>query len=177
MEMMDGILTRRSIRQYKDEKISKEDITKILKAAQYAPSAHNRQPWEFLIIEDKEKMAEFRKIQPWTSFVKDAAVAILVCGNMDVAHHKTIGENTYSYADIDCSLATQNITLAAHSLGIGSCICGVAPMPEVVQKFSEMFELPENIRPIALVALGVPAEEPKQPADRFSEDKIHWYKW
>lgn len=177
MEMMTGLLTRRSIRQYKNEKISKENIVKILEAAQYAPSAHNRQPWEFLVIDDNEKMAEFRKIQPWTGFVKDADVAVLVCGDMEVAHHRTTDGVTYSYVDIDCSLATQNITLAAHSLGIGSCICGVAPMPEVMGKFSEMFKLPKNIRPFALVALGIPAEEPKQPTDRFSENKIHWQKW
>lgn len=78
MDLMEGLLTRRSVRQYDaDRKVSREDIEEILKAASYAPSAHNKQPWEFLVIEDPAVMAGFRSVQPWTSFAKTLHVLLL----------------------------------------------------------------------------------------------------
>ena len=79
MDLYEGILTRRSVRQFDTSKtLSKQDLEEIIKAAQYAPSAHNKQPWSFLVITDKTVMADLRKIQPWTSFAKDAAAVVLV---------------------------------------------------------------------------------------------------
>jgi nitroreductase len=86
MDLYEGLLTRRSVRQFDSSKeISQSDLLDIIKAAQYAPSAHNKQPWEFLVIKDKMVMSEFKNIQPWTSFAKDASAVILVCGNTDEA--------------------------------------------------------------------------------------------
>ena len=178
MELMEGLLTRRSIRQYNpDKKISKETVEQLIKAAQYAPTAHNKQPWEFLVIENKEIQAHLRHVQRWTSFAKDAAMVIIVCGdeNQSFSRHKE--EESWSFVDVDCALATQNLLLAAHALGIGTCYCGAAPMQKVVDALKEYFNLPENIRPFAIVTLGYPAEEPKQPEGRYKEDKIHWGKW
>ena len=84
MDFMEGLLTRRSVRQYDtSKKISKETIREIIKAAQYSPTAHNKQPWEFLVIEDKEFLANLRHIQRWTSFAKDASCVVIVCGDID----------------------------------------------------------------------------------------------
>jgi len=178
MDLLEGILTRRSIRQFDTSKdISNDDLQEIIKAAQYAPSAHNKQPWEFLVITDKTKMAELRHVQPWTSFAKEASAVILVCGNTDESFSRHKEDESWNYSDIDCSLATQNLLLAAHAKGIGSCFCGAAPMPKVVAGLQEMFALPDNIRPLSIVILGYPKEEPKQPADRFKQEKIHWDKW
>ena len=89
MELLEGLLTRRSVRQFAaDKKVSKKDIEEILKAASYAPSAHNKQPWEFVVIEDPEKRAGFRSVQPWTSFAKNASCVIVVCGNTDETFHR-----------------------------------------------------------------------------------------
>lgn len=178
MDLYEGILTRRSVRQFDSSKeISKQDLEDIIKAAQYAPSAHNKQPWEFLVVTDKELMAEIRKVQPWTSFAKDASAVVLVCGDTEVSFNRNKEDETWNYSDIDCALAVENLMLAAHAKGIGSCFCGAAPMPKVIAGLREMFALPENIRPLSIVVLGYPLDYPKQPADRFKMEKIHWGKW
>ena len=178
MDLYEGILTRRSVRQFDASKeISKQDLEDIIKAAQYAPSAHNKQPWEFLVITDKEVMAEIRKVQPWTSFAKDASAVVLVCGDTEVSFNRNKEDETWNYSDIDCALAVENLMLAAHARGIGSCFCGAAPMPKVITGLREMFALPENIRPLSIVVLGYPLDYPKQPTDRFKMEKIHWGKW
>lgn len=68
MELMEGLLTRRSVRKYQDKPIERETMMEIIKAAQYSPTAHNRQPWEFLVIDDREFLAELRHIQRWDVF-------------------------------------------------------------------------------------------------------------
>lgn len=178
MDLLEGILTRRSVRQFDTSKtLNKQDLEEIIKAAQYAPSAHNKQPWAFLVVTDKEVMTDLRKVQPWTSFAKDAAAVVLVCGNTDESFSRHKEGESWDYADIDCALAVENLMLAAHAKGIGSCFCGAAPMPKVIDGLREMFSLPENIRPLSIVVLGYPLETPKQPAERFKAEKIHWGKW
>ena len=177
MELMQGLLTRRSVRQYQDRKIDKETITEIIKAAQYAPSAHNKQPWEFLVIEDKELLADLRKVQPWTSFAKDASCAVIVCGDMQKAFHRNKETENWTLVDVDCAIASQNLLLAAWAKGIGTCFCGVAPMQRVVDALQEKLNLPQDIRPFAIIPMGYPQDAPKQPQDRFDADKIHWQNW
>lgn len=177
MDMMEGLMTRRSVRKYTDQKISKDTITEILTAAQYAPTAHNKQPWEFLVVEDKEVLSHLRSIQRWTSFAKDAACVIFVCGDENQSFSRHKDNETWSFVDIDCALATENLLLAAHAKGLGCCYCGAAPMQKVVDDLKEYLHLPENIRPFAIITMGYPAEEPKQPEGRFKEEKIHWGKW
>lgn len=178
MELLEGLKTRRSIRQYNQEaKIPHEDIEKILAAASYAPSAHNKQPWHFVVIEDKEKLASLRTLQPWTSFAKNASCVVLVCGDTDESFHREKENEHWNYADIDATLAAYGVLLAAHGLGYGACFCGAAPMPLVIENLQKAFNLPENIRPVAIIPLGVPAETPKQPETRYSPNKVHWEKW
>lgn len=178
MEILEGLKTRRSVRKYDDtKKIPHEDIKKMIEAACYSPSAHNMQPWEFIVIEDREKLAEFRTIQPWTSFARFASCAIIVCCDLDNAFHREKDDEKWSFAEIDGTLAAYGILLAAHGLGYGACFCGAAPMPLVVDNLRKMYNLPENILPIAIIPIGVPLEEPKQVTDRYQESKIHWEKW
>jgi nitroreductase len=177
MNLTEGLLTRRSIRKYTDQKIDKETIEEILKAAQHAPTAHNKQPWEFLVIGDKEALAHLRHLQRWTSFAKDAACAIFVCGDINQSFNRHKEDEKWSFVDVDCALATQNLLLAAHDKGIGTCYCGCAPMQRVVDSVKKYLNLPENIRPFAIVTMGYPAETPKQPEDRYKPEKIHWDKW
>lgn len=174
MDLMEGLLTRRSVRKYQDKKIAKETIIKIINAAQHSPTAHNRQPWEFLVIEDREFMADLRHIQRWSSFAKDAACVIIVCGDKDKSFSRNKEDEKWTFIDVDCAIATQSLMLAAWAEGIGSCYCGAAPMQKVVDALHQRLNLPENIRPFAIVPLGYPAEAPKQPDDRFDEAKIHF---
>ena len=174
MDLMQGLLTRRSVRKYQNRSIDRDVIERIIAAAQHSPSAHNHRPWEFYVIRDKIFMEELRFVQRWTSFAKDAACVIIVCGDNDRAFCRAKEDEQWSFIDVDCAIATQSLMLAAWAEGIGSCYCGAAPMPKVVAALSEKLGLPENIRPFAIVPMGYPAEEPKQPNDRFDESKIHW---
>lgn len=174
MELMEGLLTRRSIRKYQDKPISKDVLAQIIKAGQYAPSAHNTQPWEFLVIEDKEALKHFRVMQRSALFAENAAAVILVCGREDISFSRA--KEGWSYIDIDCSAATENILLAAHALGVGACWCGASPMTGPIAAIKEYFQLPENVKPFSIVVLGYPEETPKQPA-RDNPERIHWGKW
>ncbi len=176
MELMDGLLTRRSVRKFDtSKKISKETIKELIKAAQYAPSAHNTQPWEFLVIENPEVLKQFRHMQRSALFAENATAVILVCGNTDKSFSRE--KEGWSYVDIDCSAATENLLLAAHAKGLGGCWCGASPMTGPMASLKEYFNLPENIKPFSIVVLGYPAEEPKQPENRYNENMIHWEKW
>lgn len=177
MELMEGLLTRRSIRKYQNKPIDKETIQEIIKAAQHSPTAHNRQPWEFLVIDDREILANLRHIQRWTSFAKDAACVILVCGDIEKSFNRNKEDEKWSFIDVDCAIATENLLLAAWAKGIGTCYCGAAPMQKVVDALKEYLNLPDNIRPFAIVTMGYPDETPKQPEDRYKPEKIHWDKW
>lgn len=178
MDLMEGLLTRRSIRKYDTEqKIDKETIKEIIKAAQYAPTAHNKQPWEFLVVDDREVLEHLRHIQRWTSFAKDAACVIFVCGDTERSFNRNKENETWSFIDVDCALATENLMLAAWAKGIGTCYCGAAPMQRVVDDLQEYLHLPQHIRPFAIITMGYPAETPKQPDDRYDPDKIHWGKY
>lgn len=177
MEMMEGLMTRRSVRKYTDQKIDKATLTEIIRAAQYAPTAHNRQPWEFLVVDDREVLANLRHIQRWTSFAKDAACVVFVLGDVSQSFNRDKENEKWSFVDVDCAIATENLMLAAWAKGIGTCYCGAAPMQRVVDDLKEYLKLPDNISPFAIVTMGYPAETPKQPEGRFKEEKIHWGKY
>ena len=175
MELTEGLLTRRSVRKYADKKIEKETMEEIIRVAQYAPSAHDRRPWEFVVIEDKKALADFRSMQRYTSFAADASAVILVC----IDEEKTFSREKegWSYADIDGSAATMNVLLAAHGKGLGACWCGCSPMIGSINAVKEYFSLPENILPFSIVVLGYPEGDVHQPDTRFDQSKIHWEKW
>ena len=171
MDLMEGLLTRRSVRKFDTSKqISKETIKELIKAAQYAPSAHNTQPWEFLVVDDEEKLNRIMQIHSYCSFLKDAGTAIVVCGNLNdqMADNYWIG---------DCAAATENILLAAHAKGLGTCWCGVYPTEQRMKEFSALLNLPPHVRPFSLVVIGYPESVPPQPQDRFKPAKIHHNAW
>lgn len=169
MEAIEAIITRRSIRKYLNQVIDKEKLDIIIKAAMYAPSARNTQSWQFLVISDKKMLNSVTKVHPYSSMMTKASHAILVCGDKSL-------EPDEAYCNQNCSAATQNILLAAHALGIGSVWLGVYPKEDRVKGVSALFELPEHILPVSIIALGYPNERPKQP-DRFNPKRVHFDKW
>ena len=169
MEVFDAILYRRSIRKYSDINISKEICEKLLEAAMYAPSAKNLRPWHFVVIKSKEKLVELSKAHPYGSMLKSAKLAILVCGDIEI-------EKMEDYIVQDCSAATQNILLAAHSMGLGAVWLGVHPREQRIKSISEVLELPQNIIPVSLISIGYPAEE-KQKPKRVIPERVHFNKW
>ena len=163
------ILSRRSIRKYQNAEIPQNEINILLKSAMQAPSAVNKQPWHFIVIKDKSIFKKIAEIHRSASFIDTASHAILICGDEQLEHDK-------GYSILDCSAATQNILLAANTLGIGACWIGIHPREKRKEAFHQLFGLPEHVQPISLVSLGYPAEE-KEMAERFNSERIHYNNW
>lgn len=169
MDLLQGLLTRRSVRKYDAQKpVSPADLTQILRAAMYAPSAMNKRPWEFVVVTDKELLEQIRVIHPHAPFVVEAGTAVIACEDTHAAFE--------GCGPIDVALASENLMLAAHALGYGSCYCKISPDDERVAGFKRLLQLPDHIIPAGLIVVGTPAAEPKQP-ERFEEHKIHRNRW
>lgn len=165
---MKAILERRSIRKYTGEPVSEENIKDLMKAAMAAPSAHNKQPWEFIIVKDREVLTEITKFHPYSKMLNEAPLAIIVCGDQS--------KEDSGYWVQDCSAATENILLAAQDKGLGAVWLGVYPYENLVQSLKKIFGIPEHVIPMNIIAVGHP-EEKKEPADRYDENRIHINKW
>lgn len=169
MDALETILTRRSIRKYKKKTIAPEIIEKLIRAASSAPSAGNQQPWHFVLLDDRKILNVIHTFHPSAKMLTEADKAILVCGDMHLEKFK-------GYWMIDCAAATQNILLAAHSLGLGACWLGLYPREGRVTGMRKLLQLPTHIIPFALVSLGYPAEI-KPSEDRVIQSRIHHNKW
>ena len=164
--VLNAIKTRRSIRKYTGQPIDDALLQEIIQAGFYAPSAMNRRPFHFIQLTDKALLQQLGDLHPYAKMLPQAACAIVVCGDYDVSGA--------FYMD-DCAAATQNILLAAHSLGVGAVWCGVEHT-DWQQPFGELLHLPEQIRAYSLIVLGMPAEA-KEALDRVEPAKLHLNRW
>lgn len=169
MDLIDIILTRRSIRRYSSEKIDAEIVNKIIEAGMYAPSAVNKQPWHYIVFEKRETMQAIVDIHKNASMLLNADKGILICYDELLQHDQ-------GYGPIDCSASTENMLLAAHALGIGACWVGIYPRHNRIEALHSIFELPKHVIPFAVVSLGYPAET-REVSDRFKPERIHFEKW
>ncbi len=169
METLDAIFTRRSIRRYSEKKITDETVNKILKAAMYAPSAVNKQPWHFIVFEDKETCNEIIQVHKSAAMLTEAKKAIVICYDEKLQHDE-------GYGVIDCSAATQNMLLAAHALELGACWIGICPRKNRIDGLKRIFNLPDHIVPFAVISMGYPAEKKSIP-ERYKTERIHYEKW
>lgn len=163
--VLNAIYARRSVRQFvQDKPVERDKLETLLKAAMAAPSACNIQPWDFIVIEDKESI---RAVQAGIDQYADynPAAIIVVCGNNEFIPWK-------DYGIIDCACAMENIMIAAPAMGLGTvCIGGFDR-----RKVKEQLEIPENIEAIGMVYVGYPGEE-KEPRTKYLEEAVHWGKY
>lgn len=169
MEVQEAILTRRSIRKYTGSPVKDEQIGALLRAAMYAPSARNQQPWHFVVIRDRELMNSIPSFHINAKMIADAAAGILVCADIQL-------EQSVGYWIQDVAAATQNILLSAHGMGLGAVWLGVYPREERMNGMKKLLHLPEHIIPFSLISIGYPAEIPVQP-ERHLPERIHTNKW
>jgi len=162
---MNSIFTRVSIRKYQDKSVEKEKTMAILRAAMQAPSATNQQPWEFFVVTDKEKLEALSHISIYAGMAKDAPVAIVS------AYRKEC--TAPEYAQIDLSIAMENLWLETDAQGLGGVWLGVAPDEKRMRMVEEIVGIPDNLRAFAVFPYGYPAEERTQE-DRFDESRIHY---
>ena len=167
---MDIIFKRRSIRKYQSKPISEDKIKQILQAGMCAPSAGDERPWHFIVINKKEILDKIPSVHPYSNMIKEAPLAILICGDLNLEKHT-------GFWIEDCSAATENILLAATSFGLGSIWLGVYPREDRVNGLKKMFGIiDEKIIPFSLIPIGYPAEV-KSPKNIYDEDRIHYNKW
>ena len=166
----DIFFTRRSIRNYTDEKIEKGKIEYIINSGMHAPSAKNIKSWEFIVVDDKNIFTEINKIHPYSNMILECSHAIIVCGNLDI-------DKDGCWWIQNCAAATQNILLASESIGIGSCWLGVAPYEELMTKISDMFSMPSHIKPFCIITLGYSSKPPRIAKTRYEIEKIHYNKF
>lgn len=169
---IENIMTRTSIRDYQDRKVEDEKVEQIIRAAMAAPSAGNKQPWRFIVIKDKKTLEAISENFKSMKMAAKAPLAIVVCGDMKATFP---GDGTDYWVE-DASAATENLLLAAHSLGLGAVWCGIYPMPDRVALLKEMLDIPDDIIPLNVVPVGYPAESP-EPKDKWNPDEIHYETW
>jgi nitroreductase len=134
-----------------------------------APSANNKQPWHFIVIDERGKLDQIASSVPNAKMCKEAPLAILICADNSI-------EEMIEYCIQNCSAATENLLLASHAKKLGSVWIGVYPKPEKITPIKNIIKLPDNIIPISLIAIGYPEETPNQK-DNFNKSKIHYNKW
>jgi len=167
---MKEIFNRRSIRKFQDRPIEKEKIDKLIRAAMQAPSAANQQPWEFIVVEDKDTLKQLSLMTPYSKPVAGSAVTIVLLANTDKFLVPTGWQQ-------DLGAASQNILLEATYLDLGAVWLGVSTAEPAVDFVNEFFKLPENIKPFGLIAVGYPDGQKNEFVDRYHEEKVHYEKW
>jgi nitroreductase len=168
MAVIEAIRKRYSCRAYQDRPVEQEKLESILEAARLAPSAKNLQDWRFVIVTDKEKKRRLADAASGQMFIADAGVIIVGCSNSDYVMRcgQPIGP-------IDVAIALEHICLQAADLGLATCWIG-SFYPEKVRA---VLGIPDNIAVIELMALGYPADEPKQPRREPIEKIVCYEKW
>jgi len=179
---LDIIMSRTSIRSFTGDPVSKEQLETILKAGMAAPSAMNGQPWRFVVVTDKEKIASVFGSGFRGEMFTQAGAVIVVCGET-TQMRKPFGQpdapeeempNKFWYED--CSAAAQNILLAAKALGLGAVWTAGYPAIERVSSIAYALGIPEKVIPLCVIPVGVPAENP-EPKDKWKPENIHWEQW
>jgi len=168
-DIFDYIYQRRSIRRYLDKEVDKDILENLVKAAMAAPTACNNQPWEFIIITEKEVLDNLRDHLTFGQY--NATAAIVACGNMKLAKG-----GMRNYWVQDCSAAIENILLAASGLGLGGVWIGVHPIPSVIEPVSEVLSIPDYVVPLGIAYIGYPAEK-KEPRTQYNEKRVYWEKY
>lgn len=161
--MLDLIKQRRSIRRYTPAPVSDSDVQTLLQAAMAAPSASNRQPWEFVVVRDEGRRRRLAQTHTWSDMCADAPLVFVICGDEQESHHWVE----------DTSAATENLLLAAAGLGLGAVWVGVYPDPAREGHVREALGIRQGLRVLCLVPVGHP-DESKPPRTQYDESKVHY---
>jgi len=167
METLECIETRRSIRKFRDTPVEFEKVGNILNAAKNAPSSGNLQDWKFILVTEKEKRDEIAKACLEQYWMATAPVFIVVCSQPDRTKrfYGERGEERYSF--MNGAMAVENMLLAAHDQGLGSCCVG-AFEDDMLRR---ALDIPDDINPLAVLPIGYPAEKVAKPI-RFTLENI-----
>lgn len=167
MNVREAIYKRRSVRSFLEKEVDEQIIRALLEDAMAAPSACNKQPWEFYVIRNKDKQDQIKSKIMYSKF--NSPIMIIVAGNNDF----TLTKDSNDFWIQDASAAIENILLSAVSFGLGTCWCGLYPVEKRVQRVKEILELPENIIPLGIIHIGYPDKD-IEGRTQYNESKVHY---
>ncbi len=161
----DAIMTRSSVRSYTTQPVEAEKIEKMLRAGMAAPTGSNKQPWEFVVIDEREILDQIPSIIKGARMASSSQLAIAVLGKPALSGNWTL----------DCSAATENILLAAHSMGLGAVWCGAYPDNKEgrVGQLRELLGFSRELAPLSIIVIGYPDSEPTIK-DKWDPAKVHY---
>ncbi|NLL83785.1 MAG: nitroreductase family protein [Lentisphaerae bacterium] len=163
-----SIFARRSVRKFTSEPVDDLTVKDLLEAAMAGPSAMAVDPWAFVVVRERERLAEMAEILPYGKMLGHAPLAIVVCGDRNRTHR-----GLESYMIQDCSAAVQNLLLAASMLGLGACWLGTHPNVERMEALGRLLALPEHLVAFATLAIGHAAEFPP-PRTRYDATRVYY---
>lgn len=165
------INNRRSVRKYAERPVESEKIEAVLRAAMQAPSAGNQRPWEFLVVENRENLEKLASMSPYSKPVAGAAFALVLLSN----HENLRFDGNWEQ---DMGAAAQNALLEIASQSLGAVWMAVWPELERVKYVSDLFSLPENIKPFAVISAGYPQDDNANHfVDRYEADRVHFERY
>ena len=171
--VLENIFSRKSVRSFTDQPVSRGQLDTLVRAAMAAPTGRDMRPWKFIIVDDRKVMDSLAVQLPYAKMLKEATAAILVCGDLSVTDDKGNPSGNWTF---DCSAATENLLLAAESMGLGAVWTGVHPYDDRIALVKSAFHLPEYIIPLNMIPIGYPKGNPK-PKDKYTTDNIHYNGW
>ena len=168
-QVVNNILTRVSVRQFTGERPSDEQVQTLLRCAMAAPSAVNRQPWAFIVVDDPALLKQIGDSLPNTRVQNNAQLCFVMCGDLN----KTMEGEAQEYWIHDVSACTENLLLAAHSMGLGAVWCAIQPNAERIRLARQILNIPDNLIPLCIVPVGYPAEQPAVK-DKWKEENVFY---
>ena len=169
---IENIMTRTSIRKFKQQAVEAEKVEAMLRAAMAAPTAMNKQPWHFVVVTDKQVLSELAGQGGRGNMLRNAPLAIVVCGDMS----KAMQGKGQEYWIQDTSAATENLLLAAHALGLGAVWTGAYPMDDRYTHIQKVLGMPETVVPLNICIIGYPDEQPT-PKDKWKPENVSYNKF
>lgn len=163
-----NIIRRVSVRRYQDKSVTSEQVSAILHAAMSAPSGVNKQPWEFIVVDDPALLGQLAEALPYAKMTASAPVAVVVCGNKE----RFLDGVDDILWEQDLSAASENILLAAHAIGLGGVWTCIYPHEERMAPVRSILNLPDNMIPFNLIPIGYPMTD-HAPMNKWHPDRVH----
>jgi nitroreductase len=167
------IFNRKSVRSYTGGKVSQDQLVTLVKAGMAAPTAVDRRPWDFIIINDPNTIKKLAEKLPYAKMLNEAGAAIIVTGD---TKRQFTTENGEEYWMLDCSAASENILLAAESMGLGAVWTAVYPDKERIKAVRTLLNIPETVIPLNVIPIGIPTGKDK-PKNKYNPKQIHRNSW
>lgn len=170
--VLDAISARTSIRAYQDRPVGADTVELLLRAAMSAPSARNRQPWVFIVVDDKDLLQQLADSLPYAQSAAAAPMAVVVCGVLTESQ----GATNAGWWVQDAAAASENLLLAAHAVGLGAVWTGVYSYEDRVRAVRNVLGLPRHVVPLNVIPIGYPAENPA-PKQKWDPAKVRRNGW